>query len=511
MVARHQLMLERLSTLDPNERDACFRICDSDLLGLLKHLFKRYPDREWGTFFRFGYRRSSLGVTVYFIDALEPEAGDLDRQSDLTKFDAEYSKRAFHAAENADGIAIGVAHSHPVGCRVSPSLLDDDMDRYFAEELGLYGSGKPYCSLIFEQNDEQGLSFSGRLYDRGEWFEVTSLVSVGKRVARIGSQLVETSAKTNSTDPTTLRLSSLMGTTSAQRLKESCVGVIGCSGTGSPAIEVLARAGVGNFVLVDPDRLSDSNLERVHGSTRAHLEEAEKPFKVILMREMIQSINPEANVVALAGNILHSNVIDQLVRSDLVLGCTDSAHGRVALDDLSRHHLLTCLDVGVLMNGNDGRVTEQLIDLTLLMPGLPCLFCRKKLDTFKLSYELMPESERIEKERQAAVAQEKGIEPDQYWQGRPRQLHTVGYLTTLAGAMAAGYAEGILTGTFEPPHNDQQFDFAQPNFGFVVPPACVREGCLCQQHLGWGDSAGAYANVSLPSHWGKRAIAVGAN
>ncbi|MEM9420007.1 MAG: ThiF family adenylyltransferase [Planctomycetota bacterium] len=470
-------------------------------------MFQRYPDREWGTFFRFGFRRTSRGVSVYFIDALWPQAGDLDRQSDLTKFDALYAKRAFHTAARSDGLAIGVAHSHPVGCRTSPSLLDDDMDRYFGEELEAYGAGKPYCSLIFEHNTRGGLSFSGRLYDRGEWLAVTSLVTAGNHVARMQSQLAPLENEQVNC-ATTDRLASLMGDSSARRLRHSAVGVIGCSGTGSPAIEVLARAGVGEFILVDPDHLGESNLERVHGSQRRHVELSEKPLKVELMREMIHSINPHASVAAFAGNVLHANVIDHLVRTDVVLGCTDTAHGRVALDDLSRHHLVTCLDVGVLMNGKNGRVTDQVIDITMLSPGLPCLFCRGKVDAFKLSYELMPEREREEREKLAHDAAARGVEPDQYWQGKPRQLHTVGYLTTTAGALVAGYTEGILTGTFSPPHYDQQFDIAQQRFGFAAPPILARENCVCQKHLGWGEAALAFKNASLPRHWGQRAVQI---
>ena len=196
----------------------------------------------------------------------------------------------------------------------------------------------------------------------------------------------------------------------------------------------------------------------------------------------------------------------QLVRCDFVLGCTDSVHGRVALDELARHYLVPSIDVGVRMDGANGKLTEQLVNLSAYRPGLPCAFCRGNVDPYVMNYELMSEIERCEKELQAAAAAARGVEADQYWKGRPRQLHTVGYLTTTAGSMVAGYVEGALAGSFAMPHPEFQFDVGQPNFGFVVPPLEQVGGCGCQSHIGWADAAIPYKNVAIPSHWSRRAI-----
>jgi len=483
------------------------RICETDLVQLEKHLFQRYPHREWGTFFRFGYRRTSWGIAVCFVDGLWPGPGDLDRQTALTTFHEDYSRRAFHESSNVDGLAIGVAHSHPVGCPVRPSALDDDMDGYFAEELASFSGGRPYCSLIFERS-ERGLSFSGRIYDRGRWLPVSSMVGVGETVNRWRSQLMPLGLNVieSSEESPTARLQSLMGAPSELRFRDSTVGVVGNSGTGSPIVAVLARARVGNFAVVDPQRFAPSNLERMYGSEWKHLLLNVPPFKAELMRDMIHGINPDAKVVPLVGNILHPNVIDELLRCDFVLGCTDSVHGRVAIDELARHYLVPVIDVGVRMDGADGKLTEQLVNVAAYRPGLPCAFCRDNVDAYVMSYELMSEAERREKEEQAADAAARGIEADQYWRGRPRQLHTVGYLTTVAGALVAGYVEGALSGSFTMPHPEFQFDIGKPGFGFVVPPLEFNSPCGCQSHLGWADAASPYKNVAIPAHWSRRAV-----
>lgn len=493
--------------LEKDGRDAVVRIRTSDLVRVQQHLFRRYPNREWGTFFRFGYRRAPWGVLVCFVDMLLPDPGDLDRSTALTTFREQYSRRAFHLARGADGLGIGVMHSHPAGCHTSPSELDDDMDGYFARELAAYSNGAPYCSLIFQRSQNSGLTFSGRVCDRGSWLPVETMIEVSAQVRRYQSELSPREcAATPATESTTARLQALLGQPSYERLARAVVGIVGCSGTGSPALEVLCRANVGEIVAVDPERLASSNLERLHGSTRDQLDLAESPYKVEIMRDLVHSINPNAKITPIVGNVLQSNVVDHLIRCDALLGCTDTMHGRAALSDLSKHYLLPAIDVGVRMNGADGRITEQLVELCQFAPELPCAFCQGKINSAQLTYELMSDDERAAQELAAEEAARRGADEDQYWRGRPRQFHTVGYLTTAAGALAAGYMEGVLTGTFAPPHPQFQFDIGVERFGVAVSPQSQSRGCTCGSHLGWADQARPYRNIALPDHWPRRAV-----
>jgi ThiF family len=489
-----------------DSRHSILRVRSSGLVTLEKHVYQRYPQREWGTFFEFGYRRTSWGLALSYVDGFWPEPGDLDRQVGLTRFVDQYSRRAFHHT-SASPLAMGVVHSHPQGCCTYPSSLDDDMDSYFAREFGAYGKGKPYCSLILQRNPITGFTFTGRVYDRGEWLPVEKLLTVDDQLELFSSEAEESrSATMGNSEATRARLVSVLGQPSAVRLERATAGIIGCSGTGSPAAHVLARAGVGNFVLVDPKRFADSNLERMHGSRCDHIDRGPAPYKVEIVADLIKSINPNANITTLAGNILHENVIDELLRCDLLLGCTDTQHGRAQLSDLAQHYLLPSVDLGVLMEGQQGRLASQIADVVMYSPDFPCAFCSGRIDGIELSNELMSEEERTKRQIEAKEAAERGDDPDQYWRQRPRQLHTVGYLTTMLGALGAGYAEGLLTGTFSPPHSWFQFDIGRERFAVVAPPRDRMAGCCCAQHIGWGDAANPYRNVVKPDHWPNRAL-----
>lgn len=467
---------------------------------LAKLVFHRHPQREWGTYFRFGYRRTPWGLAVSLVDLLPPRPGELARSSSIVSFSPEYISRAVEARETTR-LGLGFVHSHPFGWGVVPSASDDDMDEYFARLSVPYGTGQPYVSLIVNQDRDGRLVFSGRVFDRGEWMPVTHLHVVGAELERYTNALVPM-ARESASGPgrgVLARWSTLLGQDITDRCREATVGFVGCSGTGSPAVEVFARAQLGGFVLADEQRFGGSNLERVHGSEAADAATDPGPYKVELMTRLIRSINPAARITALVGNGLDDAVLDELLRCDLVMGGTDTLHGRALLGDLASLYLVPSIDMGVLPRGHDGRVTSQLIEIARYTVGEPCPYCQDRIPALGLHAELMPPEERARCEAAAAEAVKRGEDGTAYWQGGPPQLPAVGYLTTTAGAMAAGYAINWLLGTARMPHQRMQFDLGVPEFGFVSAETRHRPDCGCVRWQGHADQG--ERTVTMPAHF----------
>ncbi len=65
------------------------------------------------------------------------------------------------------------------------------------------------------------------------------------------------------------------------------IAVVGCSGTGSIVIEQLARLGVGELVIVDPDKVEKKNLNRILNTTLSDAEK--KKYKVDVLKSAIAS------------------------------------------------------------------------------------------------------------------------------------------------------------------------------------------------------------------------------
>jgi len=457
-------------------------------------VFRRYPDFEWASFARFGWRDTPEGLVLTLAALDEPGVGDLDEDVGHVAIQEPYTLRIALASETHP-LAVAVIHSHPQGCRPRPSTIDDDMDSYYGRYFHDFAPDRPYISLIFSEIDGEFV-VSGRVLWRGEWLHVVRFsIERTPTEAWVGGDRPQR----NDLDlprERTARLNAAFGEEAAARLRRSTVAVIGAGGTGSAAIEVLVRAGVGRIVIVDPDHVDESNLERIHGSRP---EDAKKKIaKALLAREHALSIDPNCKVVACLGSLPQKEVVDAVVGCDMALGCTDQQHSRVALSDLATRYLVPSLDCGVLLEGRDGKITAQVLQIIRFLAADPCALCRGLVTPQRLAQELMSPEERDARRAAAKCASEQ--DANAYWRDMP-QLNTVGYLTTTAGALSAGYAIGWLSGRFDPPFGRLQLNLTGTLLDVTDSEELPRPDCSCRRVRGWSDQAAADALITAPGHW----------
>lgn len=84
----------------------------------------------------------------------------------------------------------------------------------------------------------------------------------------------------------------LIGIKGIEKLKKTTVIIYGIGGVGSYVAEGLARAGVGKLILVDPDDISITNINRQIHATRSTVGKS----KVEVMKERVLDICPETIV-----------------------------------------------------------------------------------------------------------------------------------------------------------------------------------------------------------------------
>ncbi len=104
-----------------------------------------------------------------------------------------------------------------------------------------------------------------------------------------------------------------------QLLRNKTVAIAGCGGVGSVHAHTLARIGVGNFVLADPDTYSVANFNRQIGANMSTVGEN----KAQVMKKLILSINPEANVRVTDGGVSNENICSFIEGSQLVVDGID--------------------------------------------------------------------------------------------------------------------------------------------------------------------------------------------
>jgi molybdopterin/thiamine biosynthesis adenylyltransferase len=134
-----------------------------------------------------------------------------------------------------------------------------------------------------------------------------------------------------------------------QRLKAARVLIVGAGGLGAPASLYLAAAGVGTLVLIDPDQVDRSNLQRQVLYAEADLGRA----KVDAARERLSGINRNVDVAGHTVALDAGNAHELVTGFDLVLDGTDDFATRFAVND-------ACVAAGVpLVSGAIGRWTGQ--------------------------------------------------------------------------------------------------------------------------------------------------------
>lgn len=121
------------------------------------------------------------------------------------------------------------------------------------------------------------------------------------------------------------RLRALVGDEKIQKLQQATVMVVGCGAVGSFAIEALARCGIGNLILIDFDKVEESNINRqlfaLHSTTGRN--------KTEIAQERIADINPNINVTAL--NMFFDEKTTLTTRPDFVIDAIDTVPSKIAL------------------------------------------------------------------------------------------------------------------------------------------------------------------------------------
>ncbi len=142
------------------------------------------------------------------------------------------------------------------------------------------------------------------------------------------------------------RTEMLFGNEGMEKLNEAKVAVFGLGGVGSFVCEGLARAGVGNFVLVDYDKVDETNINRQLIATTKTVGK----YKIDLMKERILDINPQANVETYKEFYLADSELD-IITEDLsyAVDCVDTIMAKIAIICKSKE-----LDVPVISSMGTG-------------------------------------------------------------------------------------------------------------------------------------------------------------
>jgi hypothetical protein len=265
------------------------------------------------------------------------------RAPDIVEWSTELISHYFERLTKSNLCLLKI-HSHPGGYdRFSETDNQSDLE-FFDSAFGWSTNQKPHASAIMLPDG----SIFGRYFFYDLHHEPIQKISI------IGNTLVHFKDVQKGRLPDfALRTIQAFGEKTYLLLKSLTIGVVGCSGTGSPVIEQLTRLGVGKLILVDPDIIEEKNLNRILHATQNDVREG--TTKVGALKRAIEAIGLGTKVEIFESNLFDDlNLLKELVKCDFIFGCMDSIDGRHLLNQLCSFYLLPYLDLGVRLEA-DGK------------------------------------------------------------------------------------------------------------------------------------------------------------
>tara|TARA_R110000787_G_scaffold284415_1_gene398097 strand:+ start:21622 stop:23034 length:1413 start_codon:yes stop_codon:yes gene_type:complete len=411
-------------------------------------------------------RRARLRLTSYRVEPV-PER-DLISAS---RKHITWSTRSFVDAcrrAKEEGLVVGIAHSHPSGY---PTFSEqDDQNELELVRLARNRNGQaemlPSVLLIGES------TFAGRV-----WLDETSPVGVAS-MQTVGSNFRYLDTMGGFQDDAFARQALAFGPAVNVILRRLKIGVVGCGGTGSAVAMLLGRLGVGQIALFDDDIVEVTNLNRLHGATRADAD-AMRPKVEVVARELARS-GLGVRAIPIAHLADSREARDTLLSCDIVFGCTDDHAGRMFLNRLAYFYLRPVIDLGLAISPRspEGDVASMIGRVTVLRPGTACLLCRKVAD---------PQTAAAEELRRAAPAEYERQKREAYVRGAENPAPAVVTFTTETATMAINEMMQGLTGfrgdSGWAAQRTRRFDIGVERLqGAKQDPNCI----LCVDEAYWG-------------------------
>ncbi len=345
--------------------------------------------------------------------------------------------------------AIVLTHSHPFSSRgVGFSGIDDEGERLLVPRLQLRVPDVPHGAIVFGRESVQA-----RVHPPGS---ATSQPASVRLVTEPVQDIFPQSTPAGVGKPAHARQEDYISREVQETVSTWRIAIVGVGGTGSHVAQQFAMLGAQHFVLIDPDDVEETNLNRL---VRTQRNIVGKP-KVEVAAETLRILGA-ADVVPIRGDVRNLSIARQLLDCDVIIGCTDTLSSRVVLNRVVHQSYIPLIDTGIDLGKTGSIGRTGLVRADLVLPDQPCLECRSLLGE---------------------------EEPANYGAGAQKAI-SIGYLNSLAASLAVELLLTSLLGTKtnRPKNVALQYRVADS----ILKPASIGEAgrcTLCDEVRGFGDS-----------------------
>lgn len=281
-----------------------------------------------------------------------------------------------------EGLSLIMLHSHPTGfSNFSPT--DDENDHKILGRLTFCIEGEqPHGSAIMLPDGE----IKARTYGKDDSFVAMKKVLVAGDEIRIFSNGTEECIK-----PLPEFFQKNVHAYEQESIKifrSLRIGIVGCSGTGSPMIELCMRNYVGELVLVDPDIVEESNINRLVLSRRVDAED--RVPKVDVYRKWQTESGLPTKIDTFQERVPSKNTTEALSKCDIIFGCADNVAARHSINKIASAYLIPYFDlgVGIKLDPKDPKnLNHATARCHYIQPDKSCLLDREAFSAERLADE----------------------------------------------------------------------------------------------------------------------------
>lgn len=263
-------------------------------------------------------------------------------------------------------------------------------------------SGQPVGALVLADNALAGDIWTPDRQRR----PISQTVVVGRNLRRLYPAPPSPPPKA---DPTYDRQVRWFGDRGQALLATTKVAVVGSGGVGLPLVTLLARLGVGELVVIDPDRLDETNLPRMPEARRL---DALMPLrtlpggdwvadrlstrKVRLARRAAKRANPKVRFKGIAANVVEPESARELIDCDYIFLAADGHLARMLVNAVAHQFLIPAVQIGtrIDVDPETGAVGDIRTNVRQILPGGGCLRCNKLISPARLQQESTDHRER---------------------------------------------------------------------------------------------------------------------
>jgi hypothetical protein len=376
------------------------RFRHDDWRRLHDHLFASTPD-EHGAALLCGQATINGSVVLLVREVILAEDGTdyVPGTRGYRHLSGEFVTHALRRAKNAGLIYLAV-HNH--GGTDEVGFSEPDMashERGYPTLLAL--NGAPVGGLVLARHALAGDIW----FTDGDRRPIHTTIVVGPSMDVMTDGTRRPDDGTIGSAETHARQALIFGDAGNDRMKRLKVGIVGAGGIGMLIIQALSRLGIGEFVIIDPDYVSITNLSRLPEATTRDatgrfgdgrigrllkkLGLNRPTWKVDLAGRVIRGANPAAVVTGIRGDVADDHVARQLLDCDFIFLAADTMLARDVVNQIAYQYLVPTLQVGskVVLDKATGTVLDIYGVIRSIGVTAGCMRCNGLVNLAKLNEE----------------------------------------------------------------------------------------------------------------------------